>query len=411
MLNRTIILNIIFLSLTSVLRSQEEKLRPAFQTISRVDNKVKEPKDIQTGVQRSAEYLPLLIKKRVAIVANHSSFIGNSHLVDSLLALNIKVVKIFCPEHGFRGDADAGEDIKNQKDKKTGLPLISLYGKHNKPQPAELKDVDIVVFDIQDVGVRFYTYISTLHYVMEACAQNKKPLIVLDRPNPNGYYIDGPVLQSKFKSFVGIHPVPIVYGMTIGEYALMINGEGWLDKSIKCDLKVINLVGYEHSDLYQLPIKPSPNLPNMPAVYMYPSLALFEGTVISVARGTGFPFQAIGHPDVKGPFSFTPVSTPGASKNPPYEGKECHGVDLREFGDIFIRNNRSLYLYWLIGMYQNYPEKANFFNNYFNSLAGNDQLMQQIKAGKSEEEIRKTWTEELETFKIIRKKYLLYTDF
>lgn len=379
------------------------------QGLVKVDNVEKQSKDITVGAQRMADYLSLLKDKRVAVVGNQTSVIGNTHLLDTLLKLNVNVKKVFGPEHGFRGDADAGANVKTVKDSKTGLPLISLYGKKEKPSPVDLKDIDVVVFDIQDVGVRFYTYISTLHYVMEACAENKKQLIVLDRPNPNGYYVDGPILEPKFKSYVGLHPVPIVYGMTIGEYAQMINGEKWLKGGVVCDLTVIHLQGYTHNDYYQLPIKPSPNLPTMASVYLYPSLALFEGTIISVGRGTDFPFEVIGHPKLqKTKFTFTPRSIPGASVNPPYKGEVCNGHDLRNFGDLFIKNAKQLYLYWLQGTYANTPDKATYFNNYFNVLAGTDKLKQQIIDNTTEAEIRKSWEPGLTNFKAIRKKYLIY---
>ncbi|MCX6295522.1 MAG: DUF1343 domain-containing protein, partial [Bacteroidetes bacterium] len=285
-----------------------------------IENPVKTINDLKVGADRTTEYLPLLKGKTVAVVANQSSLIKNTHLVDSLISIGVNVKKVFCPEHGFRGLVDAGENVANVKDPKTGLSIISLYGKNKKPSTADLKDVDIVIFDIQDVGVRFYTYLSTLHYVMEACAENNKQLIVLDRPNPNGYYIDGPVLEDAYKSFLGLHPVPIVYGMTIGEYAQMINGEGWLKAGVKCKLKVIPIVGYTHKDLFELAVRPSPNLPNMSSVYLYPSLGLFEGTIVSVGRGTDLPFQVIGHPTLtKTNYTFTPQPKPGAME-PKYNG-------------------------------------------------------------------------------------------
>lgn len=373
---------------------------------------------VKTGSERTEIYLPLLKKKRVAIVGNQTSVIGQTHLVDSLLSLGIKIKKIFSPEHGFRGTADAGAHIKDQKDKKTGLPLISLYGKNYKPDPVHLKNIDVVVFDIQDVGARFYTYISTLHYIMEACAENKKELIVLDRPNPNGHYVDGPVLEEKFKSFVGMHPVPIVYGLTIGEYATMINGEGWLNKSLKCNLTVVQLENYDHKTFYKLPVKPSPNLPNMTAIYLYPSLALFEGTVISVGRGTDFPFQVVGHPQLKDlHFTFTPKSKPGAT-NPLLKDSLCFGYDLRTLPDSFLQNEVKFSLLWLKETYKDYiwqqtepTDGGGYFNNYFNTLAGNSALKQQIINEKGEDQIRETWEPALSEFKKKRKKYLLYKDF
>jgi uncharacterized protein YbbC (DUF1343 family) len=381
------------------------------QEIAQFDNPIKTDAEITVGARRLDLYLPIIQGKTIAIVGNHTSLIGSKHLVDSLLALHVKIKVLFCPEHGFRGKLDAGEDVDNSRDKKTGLPIISLYGDHKKPSLKELDGVDLVLFDLQDVGARFYTYLSTLHYVMEACAEAKKELIVLDRPNPNGYYIDGPVMEQKHKSFVGLHPVPVVYGMTIGEYAQMVNGEGWLAGAEKCNLRVIPLLGYSHADLYQLPVPPSPNLSTMAAVYLYPSLCLFEGTIISVGRGTDYPFQVIGHPKLQGAkFSFTPESKPGAL-NPLYKGQKCLGMDLREFGKSYIPGNRKLYLFWLEGCYKNTADKSHFFNTYFLSLSGTDSLEQQIKEDKPEEQIRASWQPAMKIFKKIRLKYLMYPDF
>ena len=381
------------------------------QGIVAVDNKTITINDIKVGADRTSEYLPLLKGKAIAVVANQSSNIKNTHLVDSLISLGISIKKVFCPEHGFRGTVDAVEKVKSETDKKTGLRIITLYGKNKKPTPTDLKDVDVVVFDIQDVGVRFYTYISTLHYVMEACAENKKQLIVLDRPNPNGHFIDGPVMEDTFKSFLGMHSVPIVYGMTIGEYAQMINGEGWLKGKIKCDLKVVSIVNYTHKDLYQLPVKPSPNLPNMTSVYLYPTLGLFEGTVMSVGRGTDLPFQVIGHPALQNAYyTFTPKPMPGAME-PKYSEKVCKGYNLTDFGKEYMKDVKKLYLFWLIGTYKNTPDKANYFDDNFNFHVGNATLKQQIIDGKSEDEIRESWQAGIKYFKIIRKKYLLYKDF
>jgi uncharacterized protein YbbC (DUF1343 family) len=381
------------------------------QGITPIDNVVKTNLEIKSGADLTSKYLPLLKGKSVAIVANQSSIIKKTHLVDSLLKLDVKIKKVFCPEHGFRGLVDAGETVTTEKDAATGLTIITLYGKNKKPQPADLKNVDVVVFDIQDVGVRFYTYLSTLHYVMEACAENKKQLIVLDRPNPHGYYIDGPVLEPAYKSFLGMHQVPLVYGMTIGEYAKMINGEGWLQNGEQCDLTVIPLVGYSHKDLYELPVRPSPNLPNMTAVYLYPSLGLFEGTVVSVGRGTNLPFQVIGHPALEHTnYNFTPESTP-LSKEPKYKGQECHGYNLVDFGSQYMKNLKKLYLFWLIGTYKATPDKEHFFDDNFNYHAGNATLQQQIKEGKTEEQIRQSWQPGINAFKLVRKKYLLYADF
>jgi len=367
--------------------------------------------EIRPGAYNTELYLPLLKGKRIALVGNQTSMIGKVHLADSLLSLHIKLKKIFSPEHGFRGTEDAGAKIKTHIDKKSGLPIISLYGKNYKPKAVDLADVDLVVFDIQDVGVRFYTYLSTLHYVMEACAENNKPLIVLDRPNPNGFYIDGPVMEESFHSFVGLHPVPIVYGMTIGEYASMINGEGWLHNQVKCDLRIIQLSNYTHRDYYCLPVNPSPNLRNMGAIYLYPSLALFEGTRISVGRGTEYPFQVVGSPFLKNaPFSFTPKSGPGAA-NPMYKDTVCYGYDLRDFCSGKKVAGNQLNLYWLLETYKNTENKEGFFNHYFNTLTGNAILKQQVIDGKSEEEIRASWEADLNKFKSVRKKYLLYKDF
>ncbi len=360
------------------------------------------------GAENTKEYLPIIMNKNVAVVANQSSYIKHTHIVDSLLSLNINIVKIFAPEHGLRGNADAGEYINNNIDKKTGIPVISLYGKKKKPQASDLKNVDVVVFDIQDVGVRFYTYISTMHYVMEACAENNIELVVLDRPNPNGFYVDGPVLDTNYHSFVGMHKVPLVYGMTIGEYAMMINGEHWLKNNEKCNLRVIPCKNYTHKTLYSLPIRPSPNLPNMTAVYLYPSLGLFEGTVVSVGRGTKFPFQVIGHPDFRNSkFSFVPKSIIGAAKNPKFKNVKCFGLDLRNKIKDIIKNPK-IDLKLFIDTYNNLNIGNKFFNSYFDYLAGNKVLRQQIISGLSEKEIRKTWQKDLKIFKKIRAKYLLY---
>ena len=359
------------------------------------------------------QYLPLLNEQTIAVVANQSSKIGEEHLIDVLLENKVKIKHVFAPEHGFRGFADAGEKVDDKVDEKTGLPIISLYGKNRKPSKEQLEGIDLIVFDIQDVGVRFYTYISTMHYVMEACAELDIKVLILDRPNPNGFYVDGPVLKPQFKSFVGMHEVPLVHGMTIGEYAQMINGEGWLENGIVCDLEVIKCENYTHKDLYKLPIKPSPNLPNMTSVYLYPSLALFEGTIISVGRGTDKPFQQIGHPDFEnGDIQFTPKSGPGA-KYPKLQDEECIGVDLSNFGSFYLRHTRRLYLYWIIEMHKSFPEETVFFNknNFFNKLAGNAQLQVQIRNGLNETEIRASWQEDLKKFKETRKKYLLYLDY
>ena len=371
------------------------------------------PQDsIRCGAERTDLYLPLLNDKNIGIVANHTSMIGSTHLVDSLINLGIHVVKIFSPEHGFRGNADAGEQLDSYIDNKTGIPVVSLYGSKRKPTSEDLKDLDLIVFDIQDVGVRFYTYISTMHYVMEACAENSVTFLVLDRPNPNGFYVDGPLLDMKYRSFVGMHPVPVVHGMTVAEYARMINEEGWLENAIKVELQVITCQHYDHRKYYNLPIKPSPNLPNDISVYLYPSLCLFEGTVMSVGRGTDFPFQVYGHPEYSNQeFQFTPRSIEGAAKNPKYLGVTCYGVDLSMIDTGFFRNNRGIVLYWLVDAYENLNRREDFFNSYFTKLAGTEDLIEQIKEGYDVFTIAAGWREDVESFKEIRKKYLLYRDF
>jgi len=360
---------------------------------------------IKVGAEQFEKYLPLLKDKQVALVVNPTSLVDSTHLVDVLLSQNIDIKTIFAPEHGFRGDADAGEAVHDGKDPKTGLPIISLYGNNKKPSSAQLKEIDIVVFDIQDVGVRFYTYISTMHYVMEACAQNKIPLLILDRPNPNGHYIDGPILEKEFTSFVGMHPIPIVHGLTVGELAQMINGERWLKNRSQCMLTVIPVEGWNHNMPYSLPVKPSPNLPNDEAINLYPSLCFFEATEISVGRGTYTPFQVIGSPLSKGPYAFTPTSIEGMAKHPKHENEPCFGYDLRE-----TPRKNAIDLSYLIKLYQEYPNQSTFFmnSNFFNLLAGNASLQEQIKAGLSENEIRESWKEDLTNYKKMRLKYLIY---
>ena len=353
------------------------------------------------GAERTNIYLPLLKNKKIAIVGNQTSMIANTHLVDSLLSLKVNVVKVFSPEHGFRGKADAGAKIEDETDEKTGLPIISLYGKNKKPTTEQLKGIEFLLFDIQDVGARFYTYISTLHYVMEAAAENNIKVIVLDRPNPNGHYIDGPIREKGFESFVGMHPIPIVHAMTIGEYAQMINGEKWIAR--QCDLTVIEMENYTHNMSYDLPIKPSPNLPNSRSINLYPSLCLFEGTNVSLGRGTEYPFQHFGAPYLKSNYSFTPKSGEG-SKSPPHENKTCYGTDLR-FQDNYLEE---INLNWLIESYNNCPEKEKFFNSFFDKLAGTDKLRLQIIEAKTVKEIKESWQEGLNEFKKIRNKYLLY---
>lgn len=376
---------------------------------------------IKTGAERTNSYLNLLKGKKVGIVANQTSVLSileraeiapnvmgskkiSHHLVDYLFDYNlITVKKVFAPEHGFRGKADAAALIQDGLDTKTGLPILSLHGKSKKPSAQQLENIDIVVFDIQDVGVRFYTYISTLHYVMEACAENGIPLIILDRPNPNGHYIDGPILEMKHTSFVGKHPVPVVYGMTIGEYGQMINGEKWLKNGIQCDLKVIPLENYTHNSEYHLPIRPSPNLPNDKSINLYPSLGFFEGTTINAGRGTEFQFQRYGAPFFpKSDFSYTPISNFGA-KYPKHKEKQCYGVDLRKTEHL-----SKIDLSFLIDAYKKTPKTEKFFGNTFTIHAGNTTLQKQIEAGLSAKEIEKTWKKGLETFKKIREQYLIY---
>jgi uncharacterized protein YbbC (DUF1343 family) len=366
---------------------------------------------ILTGADQTGLYLQKLKGKNIGLVVNQTSRIGNRLLPDTLLALGIGVKKIFAPEHGFRGKADAGEKVDDETDPVTGLPVISLYGQHKKPTPEDLKGLDLVIFDIQDVGVRFYTYIYTMTYVMEACAENGIPVLILDRPNPNGHYVEGPVMQSCCTSFIGMHPVPVVHGMTIAEYANMANGEGWLKNGVKCNLDFVLCKNYDHNKPYDLPVRPSPNLPNMRSVYLYPSLCFFEGTSFSVGRGTGYPFQVFGHPGFKaGDYTFTPRSMEGAS-NPKFKDQPCKGISLAGKNPRAIRDRAALTLKYLINSYRDFEDKGHFFNKTFTLLAGNHELQEQIEAGLSEMEIRITWTEELENYKQIRKKYLLYRDF
>ena len=357
---------------------------------------------LQIGAERTNEYFPILNDKIIGVIGNQSSLIETTHLVDSMLSANLKVIKVFSPEHGFRGTADAGEHIESGIDEQTGIPIISLYGSNKKPNPSQLEGIEILLFDIQDVGARFYTYISTLHYVMEAAAENNIPLIILDRPNPNGHYIDGPILDTAYRSFVGMHPIPIVHGMTIGEYAQMINGEKWLKDSIECDLTIISMLGYNKKKLYDLPVKPSPNLPNAQAVNLYPSLCLFEGTNVSVGRGTDLPFQHFGAPYLESNYSFVPISGEGA-KYPKHKGERCYGQDLSKFTRL-----RKLDLSFLIYAYKECPKKEFFFNDFFDKLAGNNELRLSIIEGKSENNIREGWIKDLRLYKELRNKYLIY---
>ena len=371
---------------------------------------VKDSTEIIVGAERLGKYLPLLQGKKIGVVCNQTSLIGSQHLVDSLLKMDVDIVSIFSPEHGIRGNADAGESVQSSIDPITKLPIISLYGDHKKPTKDDLADLDIIVFDIQDVGVRFYTYISTLHYVMEACAEQGKSIIVLDRPNPNGYFVDGPILDQSFTSFVGMHPIPVVYGMTIGEYARMINGENWLHQGMQADLTVIELKNYSHSTFYELPVRPSPNLPDIRAILLYPSTCFFEGTTLSLGRGTDKPFQYIGHPSMHSEFSFVPMPNFG-SKHPPQEGKRCFGSDLSNVTLGSITDKKGLDLSLLLKYYTEINAQGETFflkNNFFDKLAGSDALRKQIIEGKNEAEIRASWQPDLERFQKIRAKYLLY---
>ncbi|MBC7888278.1 MAG: DUF1343 domain-containing protein [Ferruginibacter sp.] len=382
------------------------------------------------GAERMQVYLPFLKGKSVAVFANQTSTVKNSHLADTLIKSGIRIVKIFGPEHGFRGVADAGEQVTDTRDKKTGIPVISLYGDHKKPTAEDLKDVDIIVFDIQDVGVRFYTFISSLQYVLEAALENHKPLLILDRPNPNGFYVDGPVLDMKFKSFIGMQPVPVVYGMTIGEYALMLAGEKWLSPRANAinaynlstkptadtpfHIQVIKCAGYDHNSKYILPVNPSPNLKSMQAIYLYPSTCFFEGTVLSEGRGTDAPFQIFGHPTLpRNLYAFTPKPNLGAKSSKCFYQK-CYGWNLSGTNEAVLKKTgNAIQLNFLLDAYKLFPGKDSFFlkNNFINKLAGNDLLQQQVKQGKTATEIKESWEPALGNFKITRKKYLLYKDF
>ena len=359
---------------------------------------------VMLGADQLDILLPKLKGRNVALVVNHTSLVGQTHITDTLIASGIDVRKVFAPEHGFRGAAADGEKINDGVDAKTGLPIVSLYGANRKPTPEQLSDVDVVIFDIQDVGTRFYTYISTMHYVMEACAEQGKKMIILDRPNPNGGYVDGPMRVPELQSFVGMHPIPIVHGLTVGELSGMINGEGWLANRVKCDVEVIQLKNWKHDEFYSLPVKPSPNLPNDQAVRLYPSLCLFEGTVVSVGRGTDTPFLIIGNPEFKDmPFSFTPRPIPGMSNDPPQNGKLCYGLDLRNV-EVEPRIN----LKYLLEFYKKYPDKEKFFIGSFDRLAGTPVLKEQIRKGLTEDQIRDTWKVGLDQYRNMRSKYVLY---
>ena len=365
--------------------------------------------NIITGAARTDLYLSLLKKKRVAVVANQTSIVQDKHLVDSLLAAKVKVKKVFAPEHGFRGQAANGEKVNNATDAKTGLPIISLYGKNVKPTRKDLKNVDVVLFDIQDVGVRFYTYLTTLHYVMQACAENGKTLIVLDRPNPNGHYMDGPVLKPGFESMVGIHPIPLVHGMTLGELARMINGERWLRTHDTCKLVVIPMLNWDHNTTYALPVPPSPNLPTHESILLYPTLGLMEGSIMSMGRGTDKPFECFGAPWLaEGHYIFVPKNIAGKAVNPPYLNDTCKGILLTDFARNYISGSRQLYIEWFEMLLKVCPDRNKFFTPFFDKLSGSNELREALLSGKSIQWIRKSWKNDLYAFEHRRNPYLLY---
>ena len=370
-------------------------------------------KQILSGADQTEKYLPLLSGKKIGIVANHSSTIGGKSIVDTLLKVGIDIQCIFSPEHGFGGNEADGKTIENQSYEKTGIPIISLFGKSLVPNVKDVKKLDYIIFDIQDVGVRFYTYVSTMYNMMEVCAISGTPLLILDRANPNGHFVDGPVLKDSLKSFVGMIPIPIVHGCTVGELAQMINGEKWLKSKKKCPLMVIPCTGYSHLKLVQLQKRPSPNLVSMSSIYLYPSLGLFEGTAISVGRGTTSAFEIIGHPNFcQSDTIFTPIPIKGMSDEPPLKGQACRGIRLKQFGAEYVPYAAQIQLHFIIDAYQCLNQQnIDFFKNYFDKLAGDKELKEQIKQGLSEEEIRKSWQSDLEKYKTIRKKYLLYEDF
>ncbi|GAB3784150.1 DUF1343 domain-containing protein [Spirosoma horti] len=372
---------------------------------------------ILTGADQVDRYLPYLAGKRVALVVNQTSIIGTRPSVDSLLSRGVKIVKVFGPEHGFRGNASNGAKVSDEVDAKTGIPVISLYGKNKKPSREQLADVDLVIYDIQDVGARFYTYINTLDHVMEACAENGKELMILDRPNPNGYLVDGPILDDHLHSGIGMHRIPISHGLTIAEFAQLINGEGWLPNRAQCKLRIVKVANYTHDMPYELPVFPSPNLNTQQSILLYPSICWFEGTIISQGRGTYMPFTVLGAPALKGKysFSFKPVSLKGMSETPLHQDTDCYGLDLRQYDTAKLRKSKQLNLAWLMELYKAYPDKERFFDasqskqiNNFDKLAGTENLKKQIIAGTPEAEIRKSWEPGLSGFKTLRKKYLLY---
>ena len=394
MMRRFLVLFLILSSILLKINAQELKLLDA--------------KDAVVGATRLEMYLPLLENKTVGVVGNQTSIMDNgTHLIDTLLSYDVNIVKIFTPEHGFRGTADEGATIASGIDEKTEIAIVSLYGKNKKPTSEQLQNIDILLFDLQDVGCRFYTYISTMTYVMEAAAENNIPFVVLDRPNPNGFYVDGPVLEKENASFVGMHCVPIVYGLTIGEYALMINGEKWLNDGVQCDLTVIPLGNYDRNAIYKLPVKPSPNLPNWESVYLYPSLCLFEGTDVSVGRGTDMPFQVYGHPAMTDDSVFIPRTAEG-HRAPLYADKKCHGKNLLEYAHRYRNNEKKLNLSWILDARNQLKDDEKFFNNYFIKLVGVADMQQKINSGMSEDEIRSSWQTGIDNYLKIREKYLIY---
>jgi len=390
-MNRILIISIVWVLFTNHVGSQERTPQ------------------VKPGAACLETYLPLIGTRQIALVANHTSLVKGVHLLDTLLTSGIapgQVEKIFCPEHGFRGEHGAGIMVDNHSDPVTGIQVVSLYGRNKKPTHQQLSGVELVLFDLQDVGVRFFTYISTLHYVMEACAEYGIPLLVLDRPNPNGSYVDGPVLEPAYTSFVGMHSIPVVYGLTIGELAQMINEEGWLCGGIQCDLTIVKCENYSPRSPYSLPVAPSPSLTNDHAIHLYPSTCFFEGTMISEGRGTAMPFEVYGHPNIKGKFSFTPITIAGVAENPKYLGMSCFGTDLRAFSPVGGWNR--LFLEFLLEAYESYPEKGDFFTPYFEKLAGTASLRSQIEAGWNQMDIRSSWQEGIECYLGKRKKYLIY---
>ncbi|MBL7761741.1 MAG: DUF1343 domain-containing protein [Sediminibacterium sp.] len=388
-----------------------------FAIASLANTNAPKPKPIITGADQTDLYLPYLKGKRVALLANPTTIVGNKHFVDSMLNRGINIVKVFGPEHGFRGNASAGVKVKDEKDPATGVAVISLYGPKRKPSKEDLADVDVMIFDIQDVGCRFYTYINVLGHIMEACAENNKELLILDRPNPNGYLVDGPVLDMKFKSGIGMYPIPVAHGMTIAEFAQMLNGEGWLPNKLQCKLKIIKVANYNHDMEYTLPVKPSPNLNTQQSIMLYPTTCWFEGTVLNHGRGTQFPFTVFGSPLLKGQYDFfyTPVSIPGMSETPLHMNTECYGLDLRKVDIAQLRKSKRIQIQWMIELYNKFPDKKHFFDRSqskeigdINKLAGTDLFRQQVEAGKSVQEIYDSWEPGLSAYKAMRKKYLLY---